>query len=256
MEKATAETIPLSLPEIKELRMGPGRRGTCMHINKSTSNARTHAHTCEAITSRSTLSTSWRGSKSFSATCMTQEAELRTAHTLISGVWNHVGCYLLWHNIQIWVDALRPRERPPAHQETETSPVILSLFNLCNLLISLLWLCDMFRLVRVSVTEGSWERGKLYSPTSNKDTSQTFQAPQEWDGDMRGAGDSRGQREEVVLCSCLWVPRTCAHKVTYHWQLKDRQFCSSLWQKRRDSSYTSHFPIGTAELVATYIKHR
>lgn len=36
MEKASAEMIPLSLPEIKELWMGLGRRGACMHTKKNT----------------------------------------------------------------------------------------------------------------------------------------------------------------------------------------------------------------------------
>lgn len=36
MEQASAEMIPHTRPEIKELWMGPGRRGACMHTNKTT----------------------------------------------------------------------------------------------------------------------------------------------------------------------------------------------------------------------------
>lgn len=34
--KGICKMIPPTLPEIKELWMGPGRRGACMHTNKST----------------------------------------------------------------------------------------------------------------------------------------------------------------------------------------------------------------------------
>lgn len=243
MEKATAETIPLSLPEIKELRMEPGRKGACMHINKSTSNAHTHTHTCTRVRpSHQGARWAQAGEDPNHSPPLVWHKKLNweqlTHSSVVSEITSAVICcdttsrfgWMRWDQGSV---TLHTKKRRHPQWSSRSLICVICWFLSCD--------CVTCSDSLESVSRrGAGSEGNCTVQPATKTHLKHFRLhkneTETWEEQEIAEDRERQQREEVVLCSCLWVPRTCAHKVIYHWQVNDRQFCSSLWWKRRDSS--------------------
>lgn len=169
MEQASAEMIPPTRPEIKELWMKPGRRGVCMHTNKSTpaqpqtfmiSHTRTNMYTSLHIKEHVQLKLGLIQvipHHLYSTRCYKPRAACIVIDPSVA--WKIISA-VIYCDTTSGFGWMCGRGCPCSLGNVDTPAEFLSSVRLFNLFILLLWLCSTFSLVRISVTAEESRAGK------------------------------------------------------------------------------------------------